>query len=64
MAQSRLINGDRKVKERSRREKRLRQAVTKGKLPYAPYIMSWLSEELNKPARLISQGEIDAWAKK
>jgi hypothetical protein len=63
MAQSRLVNGVRKVKERARRQDRLRQIVKAGKLPYAPAVMSWLSAELDKPARLITQNEADAWAK-
>ena len=64
MAESRLVNGIRKVKERARRVKRLQQIVTTAKLPYAPHVMSWLSQELDKPSRLITQDEVDAWAKK
>jgi hypothetical protein len=63
MAESRLVNGLRKVKERDRRRQRLRDIVSKAKLPYAPYVMSWLSGELDKPSRLITQAEVDAWAK-
>ena len=63
MARSRKVNGLRKTKERARRDSRLRQIVQKGKLPYAPYVMSWLSEALDKPSRLITQAEIDAWVK-
>jgi hypothetical protein len=63
MKESRLVNGVRKVKERARRHLRLKDAVAKGKLPYTPVIMSWLSAELNKPARLIKQEEVDKWAK-
>jgi hypothetical protein len=63
MTQSRLVNGVRKVKERARRQGRLREIVKDAKLPYSPTVMSWLSIELDKPARLITQGEIDAWAK-
>jgi hypothetical protein len=63
MAQSRLVNGVRKVKERARRQSRLRKIVSKGKLPYTPVIMSWLSAELDKPSRLLTQAEVDAWAK-
>jgi hypothetical protein len=63
MKQSRLVNGIRKVKERARRQNRLREIVKAGKLPYAPHVMSWISAELDKPARLIKQEEIDAWAK-
>ena len=62
-AQSRLVNGLRKVKERERRQNRLREIVAKAKLPYAPFVMSWLSQELDKPSRLITQPEVDAWAK-
>jgi hypothetical protein len=63
MAESRLVNGLRKTKERARRVARLRDIVTKAKLPYAPQVMSWLSAALDKPSRLISQAEVDAWAK-
>jgi hypothetical protein len=63
MARSRLVNGLRKTKERSRRELRLREIVQKAKLPYAPFVMSWLSEALDKPSRLITQAEVDTWAK-
>jgi hypothetical protein len=63
MAESRLVNGIRKTKERARREGRLREIVKKEKLPYSPTVMSWLSAELDKPSRLITQGEVDAWAK-
>ena len=63
MARSRLVNGIRKTKERARRVNRLREIVQQGKLPYAPFVMSWLSQELDKPSRLITQEEVDAWAK-
>ncbi|HYV35074.1 MAG TPA: hypothetical protein VE988_05175 [Gemmataceae bacterium] len=64
MAESRLVNGVRKVKERARRKSRLLEIVKKGKLPYAPFAMTWLSEELDTPSRLITQEEADTWAKK
>ena len=63
MKASRLENGSRKVKERARRQGRLREIVAKTKLPLAPFAMAWLSEELDKPSRLITQAEADAWAK-
>jgi hypothetical protein len=63
MAASRLVNGVRKVKERARRVNRLREFVKKGKLPFAPHVMSWLSMELDKPSRLITQEQVDKWAK-
>jgi hypothetical protein len=64
MAESRLVNGIRKTSERARRRKRLKEIVSKSKLPFAPYVMSWLSAELDKPSRLITQQEVDAWASK
>jgi hypothetical protein len=64
MAASRLVNGIRKTKERVRRHNRLIEIVKKGKLPFAPIVMSWLSAELDKPSRLITQEEVDAWVKK
>jgi hypothetical protein len=64
MAESRLVNGVRKVKEKARRRQRLLDIVSKTKLPYAPFVMSWLSAELDKPSRLITQDEVDAWVKK
>ena len=39
------------------------EMVQKAKLPYAPHVMSWLSEALDKPSRLITQAEVDAWVK-
>ena len=63
MAKSRLVNGVRKVKERTRRQDRLREIVKKGKLPYSPAVMSWLSAELGKPSRLITQAEVEKWVK-
>ena len=63
MAESRLVNGIRKVKERARRQDRLRTIVKGGKLPYSPTVMSWISMELDKPSRLITQAEVDAWSK-
>lgn len=33
--------------------------VQKGKLPYLPSVMSWLSTKLDKPSRLITQNEVD-----
>ena len=35
-----------------------------GKLPYSPPVMSWLSAELEKPSRLITQAEVDQLLKK
>jgi hypothetical protein len=59
MALSRKVNGLRKRKERVLRDKRMTKLVKKGKLPFTPSIMSWLSMQLDKPSRLITQAEVD-----
>ena len=59
MAESRRTNGMLKMKERIRRHTRLLEMVKKGKLPYTPVVMSWLSAELNKPSRQIVQADVD-----
>lgn len=63
MAASRLRNGVVKVKERARRDARMTLIIKKGKLPFTPVVMSWLSEKIDKPSRLITQAEVDALAK-
>jgi hypothetical protein len=64
MAESRLRNGFVKVKERARRDARMLETVKKGKLPFLPPVMSWLSTQLDKPSRLITQADIDKLVKK
>lgn len=59
MAESRRTNGMLKMKERIRRHSRLLEMIKKGKLPYTPTVMSWLSAELDKPARQIVQADVD-----
>lgn len=59
MAESRRTNGMLKMKERNRRHSRMLAFLKKGKLPFSPTVMSWLSAELNKPSRLIVQADID-----
>jgi hypothetical protein len=59
MAQSRIRNGFDKVKERARRNARMLETVKKGKLPFTPPIMSWLSVQLHKPSRLITQADVE-----
>jgi len=58
--QSRLVNGELKVKERARRDNRIKELLRKGKLPYTPVVMSWLSAKLNKPGTRITQKDVDA----
>ena len=54
---SRRENGHIKRKERARRDARLTELVTKGKFPYTPTVMSWLSKKLDKPSTQITEAE-------
>ena len=58
MANSRQVNGMLKTKERARRDARMLGVVRKGKLPYLPGVMSWLSTKLNKPSKQITEAEV------
>ena len=58
MAQSRHDNGIVKAKERVRRDARMLDLVKKGKPPYPPSVLSWLSVQLNKPGRLITPEDV------
>jgi hypothetical protein len=59
MAQSRHDNGIKKADERERRTKRIKGLIKKGKLPYTPVVMSWLSAELDKPSTRITKADVD-----
>ncbi len=56
---SRRTNGMLKMHERERRRIRMTELLKKGKLPYTPSIMSWLSAELDKPSTRIVQADVD-----
>lgn len=58
MALSRHENGILKTKERERRHKRMVELIKKGKHPYTPAIMSWISGQLDKPSRLVTKEDI------
>jgi hypothetical protein len=58
MAESRHRNGIRKAGERARRDARMKEVLKNGKLPYAPAVMSWLSVQLGKRSRLITQDDV------
>ena len=58
MAKSREANGPRKEDERERRDKRMKELLGKGKPPYTPAIVSWLSAKLGKPGRLITTEDV------
>ena len=57
---SRRTNGMLKMAERERRQIRMVELLKKGKLPYTPTIMSWLSAQLDKPSTRIVQADVDA----
>jgi hypothetical protein len=57
---SRRTNGMLKMDERARRHIRMTELLKKGKLPYTPSIMSWLSAQLDKPSTRIVQADVDA----
>jgi hypothetical protein len=59
MRESRRVNSPRKAKERVRRKARMLELVRKGRLPYTPTVMSWLSQALDKPAGRIVQEDVD-----
>jgi hypothetical protein len=59
MAESRHCNGILKSKERARRKVRMTETIKKGKLPFAPVVMSWLSDQLGKRSNLITQADVD-----
>ena len=58
MSESRHRNGIRKLKERTRRDARMKDIVKKGQLPYTPPVLSWLSAQLDKPGRLITPEDV------
>jgi len=58
MAESRHRNGIRKAKERARRTTRMIETLKQGKLPYTPVVMSWLSSQLGKRSKLITQADV------
>jgi hypothetical protein len=60
MALSRKTNGMRKMHERERRAVRMREIIKASKFPYTPAVMSWLSAQLDKPSKQISQADVDA----
>jgi hypothetical protein len=63
MAESRHVNGIRKSKERARRADRMIEIIKKGKLPYTPPVLSWLSTQLDKPGRLITPDDVQTLLK-
>ncbi|MGL6074101.1 MAG: hypothetical protein ACRC8S_08070 [Fimbriiglobus sp.] len=54
---SRQENGLVKRKERANRDKRMAEIIGKTKFPYAPSVMSYLSQKLGKPSTQITEAE-------
>jgi hypothetical protein len=64
MAKSRRINGVVKVAERERRLRRMLELIRGGKYPYTPAVLSFLSAQIDKPGRLLTQAQIDQFVQK
>jgi hypothetical protein len=64
MALSRRTNGMVKMKERQRRDKRMREILQKGQFPYTPAVRSWLSAQLDKPFNRIQEADVQAMLKR
>ncbi len=57
---SRRTNGMVKMKERARRHLRMVELIKKGKFPFTPAVMSWISVQLDKPSRQIVPADVEA----
>jgi hypothetical protein len=57
-AEQRLVNVEKKSKERARRDARMMLKVRRGKFPFTPAVMSWLSTRLEKPSSRISANDL------
>ena len=57
-AVSRAENGERKRRERVNRDKRMKEVILNGSWPFTPAIMSWVSVQLDKPTRQITETEV------
>ena len=55
---SRRVNGTRKTKERTRRDRRMHEIIAKNAFPYVPSVMSWISVQLGKPTADIVAADI------
>jgi hypothetical protein len=61
---SRHRNGFRKDKERVRRDQRMLGLIKKGKFPYTPSVLSWISVQLEKPGSRITEADVKGLLKK
>lgn len=58
-AATKIVNRKRKFSERARRRERMVAVIKGGEMPYSPWVMSWLSREIGKPASKLTQEEIN-----
>jgi hypothetical protein len=56
---TRSVNGPLKVKERARRDARMKAALKAGQLPYTRTVRNWLAVQLGKPERAITQADVE-----
>lgn len=57
-AAQKIVNHEKKIKERVRRDARMMARVEEGSLPYNPDVMSWLSAKLEKPSTRITAEDV------
>ena len=60
---SRTYNGHLKRKERANRDERMAGLVKAGTFPYTPAVQSWLSVQLDKPFRQITEADAKSLVK-
>jgi hypothetical protein len=54
-AVGRAENSARKRRERANRDKRMKDVILNGSWPFTPAVMSWVSVQLDKPTRQITE---------
>lgn len=57
-AVGRAENSERKRRERANRDKRMKDVILNGSWPFTPAVMSWVSVQLGKPTRQITETEV------
>lgn len=59
-AKTRARNRPRKARERAARDARMLEVLRGGGgLPYTPWVMSWLSDRLDKRSKAITQADVE-----
>lgn len=58
-AATKIVNRDRKDKERIRRRARMIETIKASPMPYPPHVMSWLSREIGKPTTKITPEDVN-----